>query len=96
MKGADILCGTIARRIFQSYSARFMRDIKIWEEIEMEKIIEHEKPYAVFDPQKGSVALEFDDMLAAKKFARALAGELKHSVILVDRKSGGLMTTVIN
>lgn len=89
MKGADILCGMIARRIFKFYNARFMRDIIFMEEMEMETIKkEKEKPYAVYDPKSEKVLMEFDDVLSAKRFGRAVKNSVGHDIILVDRRNG--------
>ena len=51
--------------------------------------------FAVYDPKTGQTLMEFDSVLAAKKFARQVAKALGHGIVLVDKKDG-LFTDTIN
>jgi hypothetical protein len=56
--------------------------------------VKNKPRFAVFDPKKGTVLMEFDDMLAGKRFARAVAESVGYAVIFVDRANGALTSRV--
>lgn len=58
-----------------------------------EKEVKKER-FAVFDPKKGTVLMEFSDSLSGMRFARAVAKAVGYEVIFVDRGNGSLTSTV--